>query len=130
MFEPLGETIGLDVFKGCYELFHRTFGNHALDVRVSSKQVLEEKMFREEFDLGVREPNGETLEGLRVYDLLPSFAVLHHAFGYLFNGITPDGEDHTVSSFEREESTEMKASQRRNTKCLNDVLRDILPRYT
>ena len=41
LFEPLGETVWLDVSKGRYELFHRTFCNHALDVGVSSEQVLE-----------------------------------------------------------------------------------------
>ena len=62
-----------------------------------------------------------------MHDLLPSFTVLHESFGYLLDGVAPDGEDDTVCSLECKEGTEMKASQRRNAKRLNDVLRDVLP---
>ena len=62
-----------------------------------------------------------------MHDLLPSFTVLHESFGYLLDGVAPDGEDDSVCSFESEEGTEIEISQRRNAERLNDVLGDVFP---
>ena len=84
-------------------------------------------MFLQELDLGVREPDGQALQGLWVYDVLPSFTMLDESLGNLFDGVTPDGEHDTIGSLEGKEGTEMETSQRRNAERLNDVLRDVLP---
>ena len=84
-------------------------------------------MFLQELDLGVREPDGQALQGLRVNDVLPSSSMCEEAFGNLLDSVAPAGEHDTVGSLEGKEGTEMKTSQRRDAERLDDVLRDILP---
>ena len=54
LLEPFRETVWLDVSEGCNELTHGTLGDHGLNVGVSIKQILDEQVFLEELDFGVR----------------------------------------------------------------------------
>ena len=65
-----------------------------------------------------------------MYYVLPSFTMLDESFGDLVNGVTPDGEHDSVGSLQGKEGTEMKASQRRNTELVDDVLMNLFPGQT
>ena len=54
LFEAFRETVCLDVSEGRDELTHGALGDHGLNVGVSGEQILDEQVFLQELDFGVR----------------------------------------------------------------------------
>ena len=63
-----------------------------------------------------------------MHNYLPTLFVFKESVGNLFDTGAPGGEDDSVASFKGEEGTEVEASQRWGTVCVEDVLVYVFPR--